>query len=91
MAFAHTQHLKLARKAHALIVRLYVRALRANVAFYEAQETIAEARKDLAFAAAQHARNYAEDQREVYYDARIAAQDALYHASEEAAQIGGKL
>lgn len=91
MAFAHKQHLALARKVHALIVRLYVRALRADVAFHEAKERVAEARKDLAFAVAQSARDCAEDAREDYYDARVEAERVRYAASEEAAQIGGKL
>lgn len=91
MAFAHKQHLALVRKAHALIVNLYVRALRANVAFHEAKERAEEVRKDLAFAAAKAARDYAEDAREDYYDARVEAERVRYAASEEAAQIGGKL
>lgn len=91
MAFAHKQHLALARKVHALIVRLYVRALRANVEFHEAKERAAEVRKDLAFTVAKAARDCAEDAREDYYDAKVEAQQVLYKATEEAAQIGGKL
>lgn len=91
MAFAHKQHLALARKAHSLIVGLYIKALRANVAYYDAQEQIADARQKLAFAAAQAARDYAEDARDDFYQARVDARSAQYHASEEAAKIGGKL
>lgn len=91
MAFAHTQHLKIARKAHALIVRFYVAALRRKVEFYKTRAELEGQRASLAFAAAQHARNYAEDAKLDAQHAGRTAEDVAKLAEFEAEEIGGKL
>lgn len=91
MAYAHQQHLKIARLAHRFAVAFLVRGLRNAVAHADAAEEQADRRQREAFAAAQASRDHAEDLREAHYDAKVHARNVQYAASEEAALIGGKL
>ncbi|AUG85410.1 hypothetical protein RsoP1IDN_7 [Ralstonia phage RsoP1IDN] len=91
MAHAHQQHLKIARLAHRLAVAFLIRGLRSAVAHADAAEEQADRRQREAFAAAQAARDHAEDLREAHYDALVHARNVQHAAREEAALVGGKL
>lgn len=91
MALAHQQHLTIVRKAHALVVRLYVAALRRKVGHYATLAESEARRAGLAAAAAVHAREYAEDAKQDAHHASRAHAAVANSAALEAAEIGGKL